>query len=145
RTNQVRPFNDENLTGKTRHYKMTLKEFLTLLIGSTIPVAIGIYTAITNEQMQKLAQRAENKQHSIATERRVFDLERASELYQQQLYKNFLDDMYILHRDGELNDSADPWAFANARYRAAQREFDPIRKAQALIFLKEKQLIGRQN
>ncbi|CAF1527427.1 unnamed protein product, partial [Rotaria sordida] len=143
-TNQVRPFNDENLTGKTRHCKITLKEVLTLLVGSTIPVAIGIYTAVTNEQLQKSAQRAENKQHSIATERRAFDLEQAFELYQQQLYKNFLDAMYILHRDGELNDSAEPWAFANARYRAAQREFDPIRNAQALIFLKEKQLIGRE-
>jgi hypothetical protein len=94
--------------------------------------------------MQKSAKLAADEQQRTASERRAFDLERASELYQQQIYKDFLDAMYTLDKDGKLNDSAEPWAFANARYRAAHREFDTIRKVQALLFLKEKELIGRQ-
>jgi uncharacterized protein YjbI with pentapeptide repeats len=142
--NQVTPLDKQDPTEKSHRRKLTLKDCLALLIGSAIPVAIGIYAAVTNEQMQKSAQRAEEKQESIAAERRAFDLERADQLYQQQLYQKFLDAVYTLHRDGELNNSSDPWAFANARYRGVHREFDAIRKAQALVFLKEKELIGRQ-
>ncbi|CAF4207303.1 unnamed protein product, partial [Rotaria sordida] len=36
------------------------------------------------------------------------------------------------------------WAFANARFRAAHRQWDAIRKADILQFLKENQLIGRK-
>ncbi|CAF4218213.1 unnamed protein product [Rotaria sordida] len=68
--------------------------------------------------MQKSARCAEDKQESFVAERQAFHLERATELYQQQLYNNFLDMMYTLHRDSELNDSAKPWKFANACYRA---------------------------
>ncbi|CAF1101267.1 unnamed protein product [Rotaria magnacalcarata] len=164
---QVEPLGIQKPTKKSRYWNITFKECLTLLIGTAIPVAIGIYAAVTNEQTQKSAKRAEDKQQSIAAERRMFelnetaerrifdlkeaaerrafDLKQAAEVYQQQLYKNFLDAMYTLHRDGELNDSADPWPFANAHYRGVHREFDAIRKAQALIFLKEKKLIGREN
>lgn len=142
--NQVTPFNKQDPPKKSYRWKITLKDCLALFIGAAIPVAIGIYTSVTNEQMQKAAQRAEDKQQSMAAERQAFDLERAAKLYQQQLYQKFLDAMYTLHRDSEFNDSADPWAFANARYRGVHREFDAIRKAQALVFLKEKELIGRQ-
>jgi uncharacterized protein YjbI with pentapeptide repeats len=94
--------------------------------------------------MQKSAKFAADEQQRIASERRAFDLQQAAELYQQQLYMNFLADMYILEKDGELNDSANPWVFANAQYRVAHRKWDASRKAEVLQFLKEKQLIGRQ-
>ncbi|CAF1352128.1 unnamed protein product [Rotaria sordida] len=46
--------------------------------------------------------------------------------------------MYTLHRDSELNDSAKPRKFANARYRAVHREFDTIRKAPSFsVFQKD--------
>jgi hypothetical protein len=140
----VQPLNINEPTKKSPFLRITLKEILTLFIGTAIPVAIGIYTSVTNEQMHKSAKLAADEQQRIATERQAFDLKRAAELYQQQIYKDFLDAMYTLDKDGKLNDSAEPWAFANARYRAAHREFDAIRKGQALLFLKERQLIGRQ-
>ena len=135
---QVEPLNEETQTKRSRCYSLTLKECLALLIGTAIPVAIGIYTAITNEQIEQSAKRA-------ADEQRAFDLKQAAAAYQQKLYKNFLDAVYTLHKDGELNHSADPWAFANARYRAVHHDFDTIRKAQVLQFLKQKQMIGRRN
>lgn len=140
---QTERYNTNAGTRKHPFCKITVKELLALFIGTALPVAIGIYTAVTNEQMQKAADLAADKQQRIADERRAFDLKQATEVYQQQLYKNFLDAMYALHKDGELNDSANPWVFANARYRASHREFDTIRKAQALQFLKERELIGR--
>ncbi|CAF4698321.1 unnamed protein product, partial [Didymodactylos carnosus] len=78
-----------------------------------------------------------------AEERRQFDLKQATELQQQQIYNDFIDNIYTLHRDDELNETSEPWAFANARYRAAHRQWDAVRKAHALQFLKEKGLIGR--
>ena len=107
-------------------------------------MAIGVFGAVSNDQAHKSASRAADEQQRIATERRTFDIERANSLSQQQLYKDFLDAMYVFHKDGELNDSANPWAFANACYRAVHRDFDNARKVQALVFLKEKELIGRR-
>jgi len=95
---------------------------------------MAIYTTITTHQQQRLAD-----------ERRQFELQQAAELYQQSLYDDFIDDMYQLHKDGELNDTHNPWAFANARYRVLHRRIDVLRKAQVLQFLKEKQLIGRNH
>lgn len=141
---QILPVHVEHSRPRPIQPRITLKDCLTLVIGTAIPVAIGIYTAITNERMQQATQRAEDKQQSIADERRTFEMQRAHEIYQQGLYEKFLETMYTFHRDGELNESAEPWAFANARYRTLHREFDAIRKSQALIFLKEKELIGRQ-
>lgn len=143
--NQVEPISKTKRKESNRFCKITIKDCLTLLIGSTIPVVIAVYTAVTNEQTEKSTKFAADEQKYIADERREFDLKQAAELYQQELYKNFLNDFYILHKDGELNESANPWAFANARYRAGHRVWDPIRKGQVLQFLKEKQLIGRQN
>jgi hypothetical protein len=124
--------------------QLRLKELLTILIGTAIPVAIGVYTTVTNGQMQKSAKLAADEQHRISDERRAFDLKQATKSYQEQLYKTFLDDMYKLYKDGELNDSADPWVFANARYQAVHREWDAFRKEQVLQFLKKQQMIGRQ-
>lgn len=142
--NQITPFGITKSKEKSRNWKLTLKECLTLLIGSTIPVVIAIYTAVTNEQMQKSAKFAADEQQRLASEQQAFDLQQAAELYQQQLYKNFLDDMYTLHKDGKLNVSANPWVFANARYRAVHREWDTFRKELVLQFFKEQRLIGRQ-
>ena len=124
--------------------RLTLKDILSILVGITIPIAIGVYGAVNNEQAQKSAKLAADEQQRIAAERRTFDVQRATDLHQQQLYKDFIDAMYVFHKDGELNDPASPWAFANARYRAVHRDFDGLRKVQALLFLKEKQLIGRR-
>lgn len=135
--NKVEPLNIKNQTEKSRFCKLTLKECFALVIGTAIPVAIGIYTAVTNEQIEKSAKLA-------AAEQRAFDLKQAAAVYQQKLYKDFVDAVYILHKDGELNDSVDPWVFANARYRAVNHEFDVIRKADVLQFLKEKKMIGRR-
>ena len=128
----------------SRFCHLTLKDILSILVGITIPVAIGIYGAITAAQAQKSAKLAADEQQRVADERRAFDINQATQLYQQQLYKDFIGAIYAFHKDGELNDSARPWAFANALYRAVHREFDGVRKVQALLFLKEKQLIGRR-
>ena len=142
--NQVTPLNIQSNSVKSRYCYVTLKDLLSILVGITIPVAIGIYGTITNAQVEESARITAIEQQRIATERREFEIQRATDLHQQQLYKNFLDSMYLLHKDGELNDSANPWAFANALYRTVHREFDNFRKQQALIFLKEKQMIGRR-
>ena len=142
--NQVVPSGLKLQPVKPRYCHLTLKDLLSILIEITIPVAIGVYGAVTNDQVQKSARLVADKQERITAERRVFDTKRATNLHQQQLYKDFLDAIYLLHKDGELNDSINPWAFANARYCAVHREFDGVRKVQALLFLEEKQLIGRR-
>ena len=129
----------------SRFWQLTLKDLLSMLIGITIPIAIGVYGAITNDQAQRSARLVADEQQRLAVERRAFDIQRATDLQQQQLYKDFLDTMYVFHKDGELNDSASPWVFANARYRSVHRELDGLRKVQALMFLKEKQMIGRRS
>ena len=142
--NQAATLGLDTRTVKHKYCHLTLKDLLSILIGIAIPVAIGAYGAVTNDQTQKTARLTADEQQRIAAERRVFDIQRATDLHQQQLYKDFLDTMYVFHRGGQLNDSANPWAFANARYRSVHREFDPVRKVQALMFLKEKQMIGRR-
>ncbi len=142
--NVVLPVNMKSSAVKARFCRITFKEILTILIGTAIPVAIGVYTTITNEQIQKAAKLAADEQERVANERQIFDLKQATKLYQQQLYKTFLDDIYTLYKDGELNDSANPWVFANARYRAVHREWDTFRKELVLQFFKEQRLIGRQ-
>ncbi|CAF4192382.1 unnamed protein product, partial [Adineta steineri] len=99
-----------------------------------ISIALAIYTAIGFQQQK---QQAEKKQK--------FDLEQSKELRQQTLYDEFLNNIYKLDKDGYLNDTKNPWAFANAYYRAAHRQWDTILKADVLQFLKEKRLIGRDN
>ncbi|CAF1050919.1 unnamed protein product [Didymodactylos carnosus] len=118
---------------KQKYFKLTFNELLNVLCTATIPIAIVIYTTITRDQ-----------QTQAARERSQFDLKQASELQQQQIYNRFIDDIYTLHRGGELNNTSRPWVFANARHRAAHLQWDVSRKAHALQFLKEKELIGRQ-
>jgi hypothetical protein len=122
-------FNQQN----KRHFcNLTLNEILTLCFSLAVPAAIIIYAAITTQQEAK-----------IADERYVFESKQAAELRQQQIYDEFLDDMYKLDKDEQLNPPAQPWAFANARYRAVHRQCDSIRKSHVLRFLREKDLIGR--
>ena len=142
--NQGLPLATHEPRQKSRRWIRTLSDAIKLLMEIALPIAIGVYTAVTSEQMNKSSEVAALEQHRIAVDRQDFDLERSNKAYQQQLFKDFLDTMYTFHKDGELNDSANPWPFANARYRAVHSEFDPDRKGQALLFFKEKRMIGRR-
>ncbi|CAF1561280.1 unnamed protein product, partial [Adineta ricciae] len=104
----------------------TLKDILSIMSSVAIPIALAIYTSIGSEQQK---QQAEKKQK--------FDFEQSRELRQQTLYDEFLNNIYKLDKDGYLNDTKNPWAFANAYYRAAHRQWDTIRKGDVLQFLKE--------
>ncbi|CAF4279754.1 unnamed protein product, partial [Adineta steineri] len=119
---------------KRSFWNFTLKDILAIISSVAIPIGLAIYTAIGSEQQK---QQAEKKQK--------FDFEQSRELRQQTLYDGFLNNIYKLDKDGYLNDTRNPWAFANAYYRAAHRQWDTIRKADVIQFLKEKQLIGRNN
>ncbi|CAF3527603.1 unnamed protein product [Adineta steineri] len=119
---------------KRAFWHFTLKDILSIISSIAIPIALAIYTAIGSQQQK---QQAEKKQK--------FDFEQSTQLRQQTLYDEFLNNIYNLDKDGYLNDTKNPWAFANAYYRAAHRQWDPIRKADVIQFFKEKQLIGRNN
>ena len=118
-------------TKKDTYWYLTLNEILTILCTASIPIALDIYTGITTAQQQKQAEQT-----------REFDLNHAAELRQQTLYDKFITDIYNLDKDGYLNHSNVPWAFANAFYRAAHREWDTVRKADVLQFLVDKRLVG---
>ncbi|CAF1358256.1 unnamed protein product, partial [Adineta steineri] len=115
-------------------WHFTFKDLLTILCSAAIPIALAVYTTIGSEQQK---QQDEKKQQ--------FDVKQSRQSRQQTLYDEFLNNIYKLHKDGFLNETEKPWAFANAYYRAAHRQWDAIRKADVLQFLKEKQLIGRNN
>ncbi|CAF4318308.1 unnamed protein product, partial [Adineta steineri] len=119
---------------KRSFWNFTLKDILSIISSVAIPIALAIYTAIGSQQQK---QQAEKKQK--------FDFEQSTQLRQQTLYDEFLNNIYNLDKDGYLNDTKNPWAFANAYYRAAHRQWDSIRKADVIQFFKEKQLIGRNN
>ena len=121
-----------NPSPKKRHFcHLTLFEILAVLTAAGIPIALGIYTAISSEQQRDQAERT-----------REFDLKQAAEVRQHQLYDKFLTDMYTLEKDGYLDDDDYPWIYANAYHRAAHRQWDAIRKGDVLQFLKERKLIG---
>ncbi|CAF4644887.1 unnamed protein product, partial [Rotaria magnacalcarata] len=93
------------------YFKLTFHQLLSVLITAAVPVLIGIYTGIATYQQIK-----------AADERRDFDFKQATELQRQHLYNNFINDIYQLHKDDELNDTRSPWAFANARFRVLHRQ-----------------------
>ncbi|CAF1432234.1 unnamed protein product [Adineta steineri] len=126
-------------------WHFTFKDILTILCSAAIPIALAIYTAIGSQQQKREAERTRQFDLEQAEKIRQFDLEQSAQLRQQTLYDEFLNNIYKLDKDGYLNESKNPWAFANAYYRAAHRQWDTIRKADVLQFLKEKQLIGRNN
>ena len=115
-------------------FYLTLKDVLTIICAAAIPIALAIYTTINSRDAQKQAEEA-----------RKFDLNQSYHARQHLLYDQFLDNIYQLDKDGHLENNKTPWAFANAYYRAAHRQWDPIRKSDILQFLKEKELIGRSN
>ncbi|CAF1451267.1 unnamed protein product [Adineta steineri] len=119
---------------KRSFWSFTFKDILAIISSVAIPIALAIYTSIGSAQQK---QQAEKKQQ--------FDFAQSKELRQQTLYDEFINNIYKLDKDGYLNDIKNPWAFANAYYRAAHRQWDTIRKADVIQFLKEKQLIGRNN
>jgi hypothetical protein len=113
--------------------RLTLYETLTLICAAAVPIALAIFTVISSGQDAK-----------GADQKRQFDLELAEKLRQEHIYDQFLSDFYTMNKDGQLNESARPWAFANARYRAANQQWESVWKGYSLQFLKEKQLIGRR-
>ncbi|CAF1578252.1 unnamed protein product [Adineta steineri] len=115
---------------KTKFWKLTLGELLTALCAAAVPIAVAIYTNNLSEQQR------------IANERREFDSKQADNLRQQQVYDQFLSDIYQLDKDGQLSGAAKPWALANARYWTANQQLSSQLKSDALIFLKRKGLIG---
>ncbi|CAF3712285.1 unnamed protein product [Adineta steineri] len=121
-------------SNKRVFWHFTFKDILTILCSAAIPIALAIYTAIGSQQQKQEAEKT-----------RQFDLEQAEKLRQQTLYDEFLNNILKLDNYGHLKERKKPWAFANAYYRAADRQWDTIRKADVLKFLKEKQLIGRNN
>jgi len=115
-------------------FDFNCNDILTVLCAAAVPIALGIYTAITYQQEKENEQRMQEMQINQTVESR-----------RDKIYDNFLKNVYNLDRYGYLNESKDPWAFANAYYRAAHRQLDPDRKGDVLQFLKERQLIGRNN
>lgn len=115
-------------------WTLTCNDILTILCAAAVPIALGIYTAITYQQEKQLAMEAQR-----------LTINQTIETRQDALYDNFLNNIYNLDKDGYLAENKTPWAFANAYYRAAHRQLDPLRKGDVLQFLKEKQLIGRNN
>ena len=67
--NQVVPFGAEIPGRRPKYCHLPLKDLLNVVIGITIPVAIGIFGAVSSMQAQKAAKRAADEQQRIADER----------------------------------------------------------------------------
>ena len=115
-------------------FELNCNDILTILCAAAVPIALGIYTAITYQQEQEQQQKMQQ-----------LSLNQSAELRRDKIYDNFLKNVYNLDKNRYLEENKDPWAFANAYYRAAHRQLDPTRKGDVLQFLKERQLIGRNN
>ena len=117
------PSKSREKTDRRQRYRfcqLSLKDLLALLFGAAVPLGLAIYTIVIAEQKKRLA----------------------GELRQQRIYDEFLDDIYKLNKLTSPNESNETWIFMNARYLAAHRQWDSIRKQNALQFLKEKRFIG---
>lgn len=131
--NRVEPAMTKKKRSSTKNYfRLSFRDILNILVAIAVPISIGIYTVVTTNQDMNTAKLEAEEQRRIA-----------QESLQQKLYSDFIDSIYQLYKDGELNETYSPWAFANARYRAMHRQLDTVRKAHVLQFLKEKELIGR--
>ena len=115
-------------------WRFTLKDILTILCSAAIPLALAIYTTTNYKQQQEQAEKT-----------RLFDQNQTDKARQQAIYDKFLNNIYKLDKNGYLDREKNSSAFANAYYRAAHRQWDKLRKADVLQFLKEKKLIGRGN
>jgi len=119
---------------KQGFFELKCIDILSILCAAAVPIALGIYTAITYEQGQQQQQKTEERQFN-----------QNIQLRQDNLYNNFLKNVFKLDIDGYLDDGKSPWAFANAYYRAAHRHLEPVRKGDIFQFLKENRLIGRDD
>ncbi|CAF4199628.1 unnamed protein product, partial [Adineta steineri] len=126
-------------------WHFTFKDILTILCSAAIPIALAIYTTIGSQQQKREAEKTRQFDLEQAEKIRQFDLEQVEKLRQRTLYDDFINNIFKLDNYGYLKERKNPWAFANAYYRAAHRQWDTIRKADVIQFLKEKQLIGRNN
>ena len=113
-------------------WHITLKDLLVIACSAAIPLALTIYSSIMSQEEQQLEENV-----------RQLDYNKTNEARQQALYDRFIDNIYKLDKHGYLTENQTPWAFANAFYRAAHRQWDATRKGDVLQFLKERQLIGR--
>jgi hypothetical protein len=119
---------------KRGFWELSCNDVLSIICAAAVPIALGIYTAITYQQDQEQAMKSQQ-----------LSINQTIESRQDALYDQFLNNVYNLDKDGYLKEDKDPWAFVNAYYRAAHRQLDPLRKGDVLKFLKEKELIGRNN
>jgi hypothetical protein len=122
------------VTRRRTFWQLTLNDILVVLCAAAVPIAIGIYTVVIYQQEQDQLDQT-----------REFNLKQTIDMRRDTIYDKFLHNIYNLDKNGYLNESEDPWAFANAYYRAVHRHLDPIRKAEVLQFLKEKKLIGKSD
>ena len=113
---------------------VTLRDILAFICAAAVPIAITFYSSIMKKDEQIRLE-----------ELRALERNQTYFARQHQLYDRFINTTYRLDKDEYLDDLKNPWPFANAYYRAAHRQWDTIRKADVLQFLKERQLIGRSN
>lgn len=119
---------------KKRFCQIKLRDILAILCSAAIPVALAVYTSINTQREQEETEKSWR-----------LEINRQSDARRQLVFEMFINNIYKLDKDGYISDEKSPWAFANAFYRAAHRQLDPMRKGDLLQFLKERKLIGRQN
>ena len=115
------------VTKRHTFWQSSLYDTLTILCAAVIPVSVGIYTAITDQQEQEQNDQIQQ-----------FDFNQKTETRRDTVYDEFLLNIHTMDKDGQLNDTTNLWAFANAYYRAAHRQLDSGRRANLVQFLKEK-------
>ena len=132
-SNRVEPTITTDQPLKQRYFSLSFYQLLTCVCAAAVPIAVCVYTA--TDSRQKMQEANANRQ---------FDFEQAEKLRQQHIFDQFIQDIYMLDKDGQLNESVKPWIFANARYWSTNRQWNPETKVDGLVFLKRKELIGRQ-
>ena len=115
-------------------WNITLRDLLSLICSAAVPLALAIYTSNVHKAREEADEKA-----------RQLDSLKAEDARQQALYDRFLHHIYKLDKNGDLAENQTPWAFANAYYRAANRQWNVERKGDAIQFLREHELIGRSN
>jgi uncharacterized protein YpmS len=95
---------------KRTFWKFSCNNIFSILCAAAIPIALGIYTGITYKQEQEQAIRTQE-----------LSVRQTIESRRDTLYNQFLSNVYNLDKDGYLKERYNPWAFANAYYRAAHR------------------------
>ena len=125
----------ERQNRKRSFWDFSCNDILGILCAAAVPIALGVYTAITYQQEYETVRKTQE-----------LKMKQAIEARQATIFDLFLDNIFKLEKNGYLTENRGPtWAFANAYYRAAHRQLDHERKADVIQFLKEKELIGRRN